>query len=75
VVDQKGGNNLLYLPLDKLIQATNPGASLPVAPAAPAAAQPDVAPAAPAPSAPAASNNSTRGGGREVTRSRDFGGQ
>ena len=25
MVDQKGGNNLLYLPLDKLIQSTNPG--------------------------------------------------
>ena len=33
VVDQKGGNNLLYLPLDKLIQQSNPGASA-VAPAA-----------------------------------------
>ncbi|MCW3481356.1 FtsH protease activity modulator HflK [Neisseriaceae bacterium JH1-16] len=73
VVDQKGGNNLLYLPLDKLIQATNPGASLPTAPATPAAAQPEAAPATP--SAPAASSNPTRGGGREVTRGRDFGGQ
>jgi membrane protease subunit HflK len=26
LVDQKGGSNLLYLPLDKLIQSTNPGA-------------------------------------------------
>ncbi len=25
MVDQKNGNNLLYLPLDKLIQSTNPG--------------------------------------------------
>ena len=25
MVDQKGGNNLLFLPLDKLIQSTNPG--------------------------------------------------
>ncbi len=25
MVDQKGGNSLLYLPLDKLIQSTNPG--------------------------------------------------
>ena len=25
MVDQKSGNNLLYLPLDKLIQSTNPG--------------------------------------------------
>ncbi|HLP99029.1 MAG TPA: FtsH protease activity modulator HflK [Sideroxyarcus sp.] len=30
IVDQKGGGgNLLYLPLDKLIQSTNPGAELP----------------------------------------------
>src|SRR5271169_5468795 len=27
LVDQKGGSNLLYLPLDKLIQSTNPGAA------------------------------------------------
>jgi membrane protease subunit HflK len=32
LVDQKsGGGNLLYLPLDKLIQSTNPGAELPAA--------------------------------------------
>ncbi len=32
LVDQKsGGGNLLYLPLDKLIQSTNPGAELPTA--------------------------------------------
>ncbi len=32
LVDQKnGGGNLLYLPLDKLIQSTNPGSELPVA--------------------------------------------
>ena len=32
LVDQKsGGGNLLYLPLDKLIQGTNPGAELPPA--------------------------------------------
>ena len=29
LVDQKGGNNLLYLPLDKLMQITTPGAVLP----------------------------------------------
>ncbi len=29
LVDQKNGNSLLYLPLDKLIQSTNPGAPLP----------------------------------------------
>jgi membrane protease subunit HflK len=27
LIDQKGGNNLLYLPLDKLMQMTSPGAS------------------------------------------------
>jgi membrane protease subunit HflK len=41
LVDAKGNNNLLYLPLDKLIQATAPGASpaaaAPVSPTAPAA--------------------------------------
>ncbi|MDD5180078.1 MAG: FtsH protease activity modulator HflK [Gallionellaceae bacterium] len=31
MVDQKSGNSLLYLPLDKLIQSTNPGATLPEA--------------------------------------------
>ncbi len=30
LVDQKGGNNLLYLPLDKLMQITGPAASAPV---------------------------------------------
>jgi membrane protease subunit HflK len=28
LVDQKGGNNLLYLPLDKLMQMTTPGAAV-----------------------------------------------
>ena len=28
LVDQKGGNNLLYLPLDKLMQMTAPTATL-----------------------------------------------
>jgi len=27
LVDQKGGNNLLYLPLDKLMQMTGPNAA------------------------------------------------
>jgi membrane protease subunit HflK len=32
IVDQKsGGGNLLYLPLDKLIQSTNPGTETPAA--------------------------------------------
>jgi modulator of FtsH protease HflK len=30
LVDQKGGNNLLYLPLDKLMQMTSPAAAAPV---------------------------------------------
>jgi len=29
LIDQKGGNNLLYLPLDKLLQLTAPSAALP----------------------------------------------
>ncbi|MCD5361947.1 FtsH protease activity modulator HflK [Chromobacterium aquaticum] len=64
VVDQKGGNNLLYLPLDKLIQQSNPGASAaaPAASAAPQAAE-QAAPAAPA---------GAGKGGRDVTRGRDF---
>ena len=33
LVDQKGGNNLLYLPLDKLMQMTGPGAAEPPKPA------------------------------------------
>lgn len=49
LVDQKSGNNLLYLPLDKLIQITNPGsASSDVT----AQAKPEV-PAQSAPEAPA----------------------
>ena len=38
IIDQKGGNNLLYLPLDKLMQITSP-AEAPRAVEAPAAAQ------------------------------------
>ncbi|MDR0480646.1 MAG: FtsH protease activity modulator HflK [Gallionellaceae bacterium] len=37
LVDQKNGNNLLYLPLDKLIQSTNPGAAATAPTTAPAA--------------------------------------
>ena len=41
VDQQKGGNSLLYLPLDKLIQSTNPGTpEIPVAAAAKPADQP-----------------------------------
>ena len=64
VVDQKGGNNLLYLPLDKLIQQSNPGASA----AAPAASAAPQAAEQAAPAAPAGSGK----GGRDVTRGRDF---
>jgi membrane protease subunit HflK len=38
LVDQKGGNNLLYLPLDKLMQMTSPGSVPEAAKAAEAAA-------------------------------------
>ena len=39
LVDQKGGNNLLYLPLDKLIQTSGPSSSSSIAPEASAAVQ------------------------------------
>ncbi|QEL56248.1 FtsH protease activity modulator HflK [Chromobacterium paludis] len=62
LVDQKGGNSLLYLPLDKLTQLASQGA------AAPAQASVTPAPAAPAAAAtpPAAKN------GRDTSRGRDF---
>jgi membrane protease subunit HflK len=44
LVDQKNGNNLLYLPLDKLIQMSGPSAPATLAPDAMAAAVPEVAP-------------------------------
>lgn len=44
LVDQKGGNNLLYLPLDKLIQASGPSPSSSVAPEAAAASAQEVMP-------------------------------
>jgi membrane protease subunit HflK len=37
MVDQKNGNSLLYLPLDKLIEASRAGSMVPAVPAAPAA--------------------------------------
>jgi membrane protease subunit HflK len=68
MVDSRQGSNLLYLPLDKLIQSTAPGA-VPVGSAAPAAAasQPGEG------SAPLASGNATfdprsRDGGRSRDR-------
>ncbi|SUX55075.1 FtsH protease activity modulator HflK [Chromobacterium vaccinii] len=62
LVDQKGGNSLLYLPLDKLTQMASPGAA---APAQPSATPAPEAPAQPA-SPPAAKN------GRDASRGRDF---
>jgi len=50
IVDQKsGGGNLLYLPLDKLIQSTNPGAELPAAKPTEQLTTPATSEAAPAP--------------------------
>lgn len=57
LVDQKNGNSLLYLPLDKLIAATNAGASV----AGPASVAPGMVPEAAVPSAPHSGRNLTRG--------------
>ncbi len=48
LVDQKGGNNLLYLPLDRIMQMTGaiPGAEGVVKPPEPAQAAPEAAPTA-----------------------------
>jgi membrane protease subunit HflK len=66
LVDSRAGSNLLYLPLDKLIQqtATPSGVSAPAAP--PVAAVPQTSESAPA-TAPASSDARSR----EVLRSRD----
>ncbi|POA98662.1 FtsH protease activity modulator HflK [Chromobacterium sinusclupearum] len=64
LVDQKGGNSLLYLPLDKLMQMTAPGA------AAPAPAQPSASPAPAAPAQPA--NPPAAKNGRDTSRGRDI---
>ncbi|PRP71540.1 HflK protein [Chromobacterium amazonense] len=64
LVDQKGGNSLLYLPLDKLVQMTAPGA------AAPALAQPSASPAPAAPAQPA--NPPAAKNGRDTSRGRDI---
>lgn len=74
LVDQKSGNNLLYLPLDKLINATNP-TTLPsqqpkpaVVPDEPSTTDvPSEATEQPASSAPGGNNNS-----RSKNRVRDF---
>ena len=61
LVDQKGGNNLLYLPLDKLMQMATPAAAPPVdAMSRPA----DASPGAESPAAAA-------GRSRDALRSRD----
>jgi len=64
IVDQKGGNSLLYLPLDKLMQAT--------APTAPATASAASAPAAAQPAAPVAPAVRSNKNGRDFGRSRDI---
>jgi modulator of FtsH protease HflK len=50
LIDAKAGSNLLYLPLDKIVQMSG-AATLPEAPAAVRPQQSDVAPAAPEPGA------------------------
>lgn len=62
LVDQKGGNSLLYLPLDKLIQATGTGPGLADAPPVKAAAEAAV----PAPEGLARSREAFRSREREV---------
>ena len=65
MMDAKGGNNLLYLPLDKLIaQTAAQSAAAGATPAVPAAPAPAPAPAAAAPApapAPAAPAPAARG--------------
>ena len=55
LIDQKGGNNLLYLPLDKIMQVTGTGTAEPTS--------------KPAESAPAAESSTARS--REAFRSRE----
>jgi membrane protease subunit HflK len=62
LIDQKGGGNLLYLPLDKLMQMTAGGVASGAAPEAPASAKTND------PAAPAA-EGAVRG--REAFRSRE----
>lgn len=64
IVDQKGGNSLLYLPLDKLMQLSGPQAAAPV-PAPPAAVS---APTTTAPEQPARGADANVG---DNLRSRD----
>lgn len=60
LVDSRAGSNLLYLPLDKIIQSTGPGGG---ASAAPMTGSPVTAPAAPAPN-----RNADNGAGRSRER-------
>ncbi|AAQ61193.1 FtsH protease activity modulator HflK [Chromobacterium violaceum] len=62
LVDQKGGNSLLYLPLDKLAQMASANAPAPAQPSATPAPEAAAQPASP----PAAKN------GRDASRGRDF---
>ncbi|MDC7714205.1 FtsH protease activity modulator HflK [Vogesella sp. LYT5W] len=64
LVDQKGGNNLLYLPLDKLIQQSAAAAP---SPQTSSAAQPAEVPPVVAPVAPSSSGSTSR----DVTRGRN----
>lgn len=67
MVDQKGGsNNLLYLPLDKLIQSTNPGADMQTAAGKPANNAEQFPAQAPATLEPSAVRDALRGRDREA---------
>jgi membrane protease subunit HflK len=65
VVDQKGGSNLLYLPLDKLIQQASPGAPL-LAEAMPAAKPAETPATAPAQESTFRSREAFRSREREI---------
>ena len=65
LVDQKSGSNLLYLPLDKLIQQTHPQQAGAAPGGAPAANLPPPPTTEPASSAPAGANRSSS---RDVVR-------
>ena len=71
LVDQKSGSNLLYLPLDKLIQQASPGANVPTTAAPSASPSVNSLPPAPVTESVTAAPPSTRNS-REVVRSRDF---
>lgn len=71
LVDQKSGSNLLYLPLDKLIQQASPGASVPTTAAPSASPSVNSLPPPPVTEPASATPPSTRHS-RDVVRSRDF---